>query len=386
MKLVCVVGPTGCGKTWLGVELAKMLGGEVVSCDSMQIYRGMVIGTAAPTAEEMQGVPHHMVGVADILSRGKQPVIVGGTGLYLNALLAGHGFAGGDKDGRYRAELESRWDKEGGEAMFVELRRIDPETAGNLHLNDKKRILRALEVYYETGKTMAQHNAETKLIPPRYDSVRIGLAYEDRDDMKRAIDLRVDKMVEAGLFDEVRALLDSGLPRDVTAMQAIGYKEALAYLDGEAAREEAIDEIKLRSRQYAKRQLTWLRPQHPLVLLEKNEDSPRLPRFFDRNSPYLWRILTLTRTSRPQKRKERNAMKKIANLQDLFLLSARRNRTSVTVFLVNGFQMRGVITGFDSFVVILESDGKQQMLYKHAISTIVPIAAIDLKGAEESEE
>ena len=212
-------------------------------------------GTAAPTAEEMQGVPHHMVGVADprenysvaryaddaakcvddILSRGKQPVIVGGTGLYLNALLAGHGFAGGDKDGRYRAELESRWDKEGGEAMFVELRRIDPETAGNLHLNDKKRILRALEVYYETGKTMAQHNAETKLIPPRYDSVRIGLAYEDRDDMKRAIDLRVDKMVKAGLFDEVRALLDSGLPRDVTAMQAIGYKEALAYLDGEAS-------------------------------------------------------------------------------------------------------------------------------------------------------
>ena len=265
MKLVCVVGPTGCGKTWLGVELAKMLGGEVVSCDSMQIYRGMAIGTAAPTAEEMQGIPHHMVGVADprenysvaryaddaakcvddILSRGKQPVIVGGTGLYLNALLAGHGFAGGDKDGRYRAELESRWDKEGGEAMFAELRRIDPETAGNLHLNDKKRILRALEVYYETGKTMAQHNAETRLIPPRYDSVRIGLAYEDRDDMKRAIDLRVDKMVEAGLFDEVRALLDSGLPRDVTAMQAIGYKETLAYLDGEAAREEAIDEIKL---------------------------------------------------------------------------------------------------------------------------------------------
>ena len=197
--------------------------------------------------------------MAHIVGKRRFAVIVGGTGLYLNALLAGHGFAGGDKDGRYRAELESRWDKEGSEAMFVELRRIDPETAGNLHLNDKKRILRALEVYYETGKTMAQHNAETKLIPPRYDSVRIGLAYADRDDMKRAIDLRVDKMVEAGLFDEVRALLDSGLPRDVTAMQAIGYKEALAYLDGEAAREEAIDEIKLRSRQYAKRQLTWLR-------------------------------------------------------------------------------------------------------------------------------
>ena len=279
MKLVCVVGPTGCGKTRLGVELAKRLGGEVVSCDSMQIYRGMVIGTAAPTAEEMQGVPHRMVGVVDpaenysvaryaedaakcvddITARGKQPVIVGGTGLYLNALLAGHGFAGGDKDGKYRAELEARWDKEGGEAMFTELRRIDPDTAENLHENDKKRILRALEVYYETGKTMAQHNAETKRVPPRYGSVRIGLAYEERDDMKRAIDARVDKMVESGLFDEVRALLDSGLSRDVTAMQAIGYKEALAYLDGRATREETIDEIKLRSRQYAKRQLTWLR-------------------------------------------------------------------------------------------------------------------------------
>ena len=279
MKLVCVVGPTGCGKTRLGVELAKRFGGEVVSCDSMQIYRGMVIGTAAPTAEEMQGVPHRMVGVVDpaenysvaryaedaakcvddITARGKQPVIVGGTGLYLNALLAGHGFAGGDKDGKYRAELEARWDKEGGEAMFAELRRIDPDTAENLHENDKKRILRALEVYYETGKTMAQHNAETKRVPPRYGSVCIGLAYEERDDMKRAIDARVDKMVESGLFDEVRALLDSGLSRDVTAMQAIGYKEALAYLDGRATREATIDEIKLRSRQYAKRQLTWLR-------------------------------------------------------------------------------------------------------------------------------
>ena len=255
------------------------LRGEVVSCDSMQIYRGMVIGTAAPTEEEMQGVPHHMVGVADpnenysvaryacdaakcvdeLIARGKQPVIVGGTGLYLNALLAGHGFAGGDKDGAYRAELERRWEEEGGEAMFAALRRIDPETAANLHLNDKKRILRALEVYYETGKTMAQHNAETKRLPPRYDSVRIGLAYEDREDMKRAIDARVDKMVEAGLFDEVRALLASGLSRDVTAMQAIGYKEALSYLDGAATREEAIEEIKLRTRQYAKRQLTWLR-------------------------------------------------------------------------------------------------------------------------------
>lgn len=279
MKLVCVVGPTGCGKTRLGVELAKRLDGEVVSCDSMQIYRGMTIGTAAPTENEMDGVPHHMVGVVgpeenysvaryaedaarcvdDIISRGRQPVVVGGTGLYLNALLAGHGFAGGDKDGKCRAELEERWEKQGGEAMYVELLRIDPETAGVLHRNDKKRILRALEIWRETGKTMAQHNAETKQIPPRYDSVRIGLAYEDREEMKRAIDARVDRMVEAGLFEEVQSLLAAGVPRSATAMQAIGYKEALSFFDGRATREEAAAEIKLRSRQYAKRQLTWLR-------------------------------------------------------------------------------------------------------------------------------
>lgn len=279
MKLVCVVGPTGCGKTRLGVELAKRLDGEVVSCDSMQIYRGMTIGTAAPTENEMDGVPHHMVGVVgpeenysvaryaadaarcvdDIISRGRQPVVVGGTGLYLNALLAGHGFAGGDKDGKCRAELEERWEKQGGEAMYAELLRIDPETAGVLHRNDKKRILRALEIWRETGKTMAQHNAETKQIPPRYDSVRIGLAYEDREEMKRAIDARVDRMVEAGLFEEVQSLLAAGVPRSATAMQAIGYKEALSFFDGRATREEAAAEIKLRSRQYAKRQLTWLR-------------------------------------------------------------------------------------------------------------------------------
>ena len=279
MKLVCVVGPTGCGKTRLGVELAKRLDGEVVSCDSMQIYRGMTIGTAAPTENEMDGVPHHMVGVVgpeenysvaryaedaarcvdDIISRGRQPVVVGGTGLYLNALLAGHGFAGGDKDGKCRAELEERWEKQGGEAMYAELLRIDPETAEVLHRNDKKRILRALEIWRETGKTMAQHNAETKQIPPRYDSVRIGLAYEDREEMKRAIDARVDGMVEAGLFEEVQSLLAAGVPRSATAMQAIGYKEALSFFDGRATREEAAAEIKLRSRQYAKRQLTWLR-------------------------------------------------------------------------------------------------------------------------------
>ena len=278
-KVVCVVGPTGCGKTGLGAALAKQLGGEVVSCDSMQLYRGMVIGTAAPTGEEMQGVPHHMVGVIDpredysvaryaadaaecvddILSRGRLPVLVGGTGLYLDALLRGHGYAPGTAGGAVRGELERRWDSEGGEALFAELRRVDPASAAALHPNDKKRVIRALEVYRETGKPISQHNAETQAVPPRYAPLYLGLAYADREEMKRVIDRRVDKMVEQGLFDEVRALVENGVPRTATAMQAIGYKECLGCLVGECSEAEAIAEIKLRSRQYAKRQLTWLR-------------------------------------------------------------------------------------------------------------------------------
>lgn len=204
-KVVCIVGPTGCGKTGLGVALAERLGGEVVSCDSMQLYRGMVIGTAAPTEAETRGVPHHMVGVIDpredysvaryaadaakcvdgILARGKLPILVGGTGLYLDALLRGHGYAPGTTGGETRRLLERRWDDEGGEALFAELRSIDPESAAVLHPNDKKRVIRALEVYRETGKTMSRHNADTRLVPPRYEPVYLGLAYADREEMKR---------------------------------------------------------------------------------------------------------------------------------------------------------------------------------------------------------
>lgn len=278
-KVVCIVGPTGCGKTGLGVALAERLGGEVVSCDSMQLYRGMVIGTAAPTEAETRGVPHHMVGVIDpredysvaryaadaaecvdaILARGKLPILVGGTGLYLDALLRGHGYAPGTTGGETRRLLERRWDDEGGEVLFAELRSIDPESAAALHPNDKKRVIRALEVYRETGKTMSRHNTDTRLVPPRYEAVYLGLAYADREEMKRIIDLRVDRMVAQGLFDEVRALVESGVPRTATAMQAIGYKECLGCLAGECTQDEAVAEIKLRSRQYAKRQLTWLR-------------------------------------------------------------------------------------------------------------------------------
>ena len=278
-RVVCVVGPTGCGKTRMGVLLAKAFNGEVVSCDSMQLDRGRVIGTAAPTPEETEGVPHHMVGVVDpradysvacyahdaaecvdgILSRGKLPILVGGTGLYLDALLRGTDFAEGQRGGAWREKLEARMASEGADALLRELAVVDPESAAKLSPADHKRIIRALEMYYETGKTKTQHDLETQTVPPRYEPVYLGFAYAEREEMKRIIDLRVDSMVQDGLFGEVRALLDAGVPRTSTAFAAIGYKEALAYLDGNATREDAIAEIKLRSRQYAKRQLTWLR-------------------------------------------------------------------------------------------------------------------------------
>ena len=296
-KIVCVVGPTACGKTTLGVLLAKKFNGEVVSADSMQIYRGMTVGTAAPTPEEMDGVPHHMIGIADpaeqwsaaryaqaatpiiddILARGKLPILVGGTGLWLDAVVRGHGFAGGHAGGEVRRQLQQRLEREGIEPLLAELRQVDPASAERLHPADEKRILRALEVYLETGKTISAHNAETKDLPPRYDAVWIGLRFADRQDMKDLIDRRVDRMAEEGLVEEVRGLLESGLPRDATALQAIGYKEFLGVLEGTATEAEALAEVKLRSRQYAKRQLTWLRrnPAIHWIEWEKERDFAR---------------------------------------------------------------------------------------------------------------
>lgn len=278
-KIVCVVGPTASGKTKFGVAIAKLLGGEVVSVDSMQIYRGMTVGTAAPTAEEMEGVPHHMIAVADpkeswsvakfaekadgciqdILARGKVPILVGGTGLYLDALVRGTDFAAGDSNGETRSMLQNRVAKEGIEPLLEELRTIDPVAAAKLHLKDEKRIIRAMEIYLETGETITEHDRRTREIPPKYDAVYLGLDFEDRDDLRARIDNRVDIMVEQGLLQEVENLLKAGLPKNATALQAIGYKQFLAVEEGSATIEEAVEEVKLRSRQYAKRQLTWLR-------------------------------------------------------------------------------------------------------------------------------
>ena len=276
-KVIVITGPTATGKTALGIALAEKIGGEVVGADSMQIYRRMTIGTAKPTPEEMRGVPHHMIDIADpcedysaarygeeaavcvddIISRGKMPIIVGGTGLYIDALISGTQFAPGRETG-LRDRLSGEYDALGGEAMHERLRAVDPEAALRIHSNDKKRIVRALEVFLSTGMTLSEHDAETKKVPPRYDALRIALTFEDRAMLYERIDRRVDLMMEKGLVDEVRSLLSDGVPRDGTAMQAIGYKEIADALDGRITMDEAVETVKRSSRRYAKRQLSWL--------------------------------------------------------------------------------------------------------------------------------
>lgn len=278
-KILIITGPTATGKTRLSVELAKNLGGEVASADSMQIYRGMDIGTAKVTNDEMQGVAHHMIDVADpmedysvsryvaeataciedILSRGKLPIVAGGTNLYIDSLVRGLDFAQTQEDKALREELNAQYDALGGEAMLSRLGEFDPERAAKLHASDKRRIVRAIEIFTLTGETMTEHDRKTQLLPPRFDAMKVALTFSDREMLYSRINSRVDIMVRQGLFDEVQALLNKGLSPESTAMQAIGYKEPAAYLRGEIGRDEAIEQIKLSSRRYAKRQLTWLR-------------------------------------------------------------------------------------------------------------------------------
>ncbi len=278
-KILVVTGPTATGKTALSVELAKKLGGEIVSADSMQIYRGMDIGTAKVTKAEMQNIPHHMIDIADpsedysvsryveeadaavrgILSRGRLPIVAGGTNLYIDSLIAGLDFAEKAEDAALRESLNKQYDDIGGEAMLEHLRGFDPERAAKLHPADKRRIVRAVEIYILTGETITRHDEETKKRPKRYDAVKIALTFADRAVLYDRINARVDKMISDGLFDEVKGLLDSGLSPACTSMQAIGYKEPAAYFRGEMSKDAAIELIKLSSRRYAKRQLTWLR-------------------------------------------------------------------------------------------------------------------------------
>ena len=275
-SIICIAGPTASGKTALALELAKELNGEVVSCDSMYVYKRMNIGTAKPTLEEMQGIPHHMIDVAeadedfsvsrycrlagpivdDIISRGKTAIIAGGTGLYMDSLIKGNDFAPFPSTG-VRERLEKEADEIGMDAMMERLRAIDPEAAARIH--DRKRMIRALEVYYETGETITAHNLRTQAIPPKYTPLWLGLDFADRAELYRRIDLRVDIMLQQGLLEEIRELLGSGIPAKCTAMQAIGYKEFVSALEGNGTVAEAAEEVKRASRHYAKRQLTWFK-------------------------------------------------------------------------------------------------------------------------------
>lgn len=296
--VLVITGPTATGKTALGVWLALHLGGEVVSADAMQVYRGMVIGTAAPTAAECKGVRHHLVGtvdprenysvgryvqeasacVEDILRRGKLPILVGGTNLYIDSLLRGIEFS--DFDPAVRSALETEYDRLGGEAMLERLQAVDPERAALLHPRDRKRIVRALEVYETTGETITAHDQASRLSPPRFRSCRFALNFERREDLYARIDARVDGMMKAGLAEEVRGLLDSGVPENCTAMQAIGYKEIASALRGETTLEEAAEQVKQSSRRYAKRQLSWLRrdPELHWILWKKKPDLDKASR------------------------------------------------------------------------------------------------------------
>ena len=288
-NIICIAGPTASGKTALAVELAKEFNGEVVSCDSMQIYKRMDIGTAKPTAEEMDGIPHHMLDVCepeddfsvskycematpivdDIIARGKTAIIAGGTGLYMDSLIKGNDFAPFPATG-HRQRLEAKLAEVGLDAMTAELAAIDPEAVERAQKNPR-RIIRALEVFYETGETITAHNLRTQAIPPRYNPLWLGLDFDPRKLLYDRIDLRVGIMLEMGLEKEIRDLLDSGIPTSCTAMQAIGYKEFLSAMDGQCTMAEAADQVRQSSRRYAKRQLTWFKRNPHMNWLTRRE-------------------------------------------------------------------------------------------------------------------
>ena len=278
IKIYAIVGPTASGKTALALEMAERFDGEIVSCDSMQIYKRMNIGTAKPTAEELARVPHHMIDVAeptqsfscadfvsmadgiirDIHQRGKNPIICGGTGLYLDSLIRGSDFKEGITDEGLRESLMAFARENGAEALHRELEKIDPQSAAQIHPNNVKRVARAIEIYRLGGVTKTELDRTSRQVENRFDVRCVGLFYPNRETLYSRIEKRVDMMMEEGLEKETRELLEEGVfDKNATAAQAIGYKELLAYIKGEESLEEAVDRLKTATRRYAKRQITW---------------------------------------------------------------------------------------------------------------------------------
>ena len=276
--VIAVVGPTASGKSALAIELAKRFNGEIICCDSMQIYKEMNIGTAKPSESEQAEVKHHLFDFAnpkesfscadyiplaervveDIISRGKMPIFCGGTGLYLDRFLSGAQFEETEIDENFRREMNDFACEFGNEALHEKLREVDPVSADEIHPNNVKRVIRALEIYKTSGRTKSELDKESKTFESKYNAIQIGLKYEDREHLYERINLRVDKMMEAGLLDETKALLEDGVfEKNATAAQAIGYKELLTYFGGTRTLENAIEDLKMATRRYAKRQMTW---------------------------------------------------------------------------------------------------------------------------------
>lgn len=290
-KIIVLCGPTASGKTGLSIELAKAIGGEIISCDSMQIYKDMTIGTAKVTKEEMQGIPHYLVdfiepnqrySVADfkqdainaietILAHQKVPIIVGGTGLYVNSLVQNIQYPELEIDTKYRKELEQKIKEEGLEKLYQQAQKIDEKAMQTISLKDKKRIMRVLEIYHQTGKTKTQLEEESRLIPPPYQYITFAIDM-NREKLYERINLRVDIMLEQGLVEEVQTLIQN-YQEFPTAMQGLGYKEVVSYLKGELTYEAMVEKLKMETRRYAKRQLTWFRKDKNIIWIDGLADK-----------------------------------------------------------------------------------------------------------------
>jgi len=277
-NVIVIFGPTASGKTRLSIELAKKIGGEIISADSMQIYKLMDIGTAKPSRDEMDGIKHYMIDevypdeefsvakfkklaleyIKNIISKGKIPIIVGGTGLYINSLIYNIDFSEVETDWNLRKKLKREDDEKGNAYLHDKLKAIDPDAAAKIHVNDVKRIIRAIEVYELTGKTISYHQKVSRLNPPEYNYIKIGLTM-NREKLYDRINKRVDVMLENGLVDEVKKLVELGYDKNAIAMQGLGYKEILAYIRGECSLAEAVEILKRETRRYAKRQITWFK-------------------------------------------------------------------------------------------------------------------------------